>query len=132
MIVGHAPKTRRSLHWLLAAVVGCLAVPVLDPQARAAWSAPAGCVDVPPAAVAGFFDETVPGQLSKDGVPGLVASVVSGGASVFARGYGLADVERATPFSSSTSLVRIASISKLFTWTAVMQQVEAGRLDLDA
>ncbi len=44
----------------------------------------------------------------------------------------MADVEHHVPASASTSLVRVASISKLFTWTAVMQQVEAGRLDLNA
>ncbi len=51
---------------------------------------------------------------------------------MFAKGYGLADVERGVAFSASRSLVRIASITKLFTWTAVMQQVETGRLDLKA
>src|SRR5262249_33670254 len=30
------------------------------------------------------------------------------------------------------TMFRIGSISKLFTWTAVMQQVEEGKLDLDA
>ncbi len=51
---------------------------------------------------------------------------------MFAKGYGLADLQQQTPMSASGSLVRIASITKLFTWTAVMQQVEAGRLDLNA
>jgi CubicO group peptidase (beta-lactamase class C family) len=32
----------------------------------------------------------------------------------------------------ATTLVRPGSVSKLFTWTAVMQLVEQGRIDLDA
>jgi len=49
----------------------------------------------------------------------------------FAKGYGYADVEKRTPVSPEKTLFRPGSISKLFTWTAVMQQVEQGKLDLD-
>ncbi|OLE29263.1 MAG: hypothetical protein AUG44_04995 [Actinobacteria bacterium 13_1_20CM_3_71_11] len=117
---------------LLSALVGCLVVPVVDPAARPAWSAPAGCTDPSAAAVSGFFDRTLPDQLARNHVPGAVVSVVAGGRTVFAKGYGTADLARGTPIDPARSLVRIASISKLFTWTAVMQQVEAGRLDLNA
>ncbi|BEL04490.1 serine hydrolase [Actinoplanes sichuanensis] len=81
--------------------------------------------------MAEFFDGALPARLAADRVPGAVVSVAAGGATAFAQGYGSADTERAVPFDASRSLVRIASISKLFTWTAVMQQVQAGRLDLD-
>ena len=47
------------------------------------------------------------------------------------RGYGYTDVEKRMPVSAEKTLFRPASISKLFTWTAVMQLVEAGKLDLD-
>ncbi len=115
---------------LIGAVAGCLAVLVADPVSTPAWSAPAGCTDPTPAAVAGYFD-ALPDQLAHDHVPGAVVSVVAGGSTVFARGYGKADAEHDVAFDPARSLVRIASITKLFTWTAVMQQVEAGRLDLD-
>ena len=82
--------------------------------------------------MSGFFDRTLPDQLARNHVPGAVVSVVAGGRTVFAKGYGTADLARGTPIDPVRSLVRIASISKLFTWTAVMQQVEAGRLDLNA
>jgi CubicO group peptidase (beta-lactamase class C family) len=97
----------------------------------ASTPAPPGCGDPTPAALAGYFDTTVPDLLARNNVPGAAVAVVSGGATVFAQGYGLSDVEHGTAFSATDSLVRIASITKLFTWTAVMQQVEAGRLDLD-
>jgi CubicO group peptidase (beta-lactamase class C family) len=120
--------TRRTL---LSLLIGCAAVPAAAP-AQPAGAAPAGCPPATQAAVAAFFDGALPGRLTADRVPGAVVSVAAGGATAFAKGYGMADTERAVPFDASRSLVRIASISKLFTWTAVMQQVEAGRLDLDA
>src|SRR5690606_14869474 len=48
------------------------------------------------------------------------------------RGYGYADVARRTPVDPERTLFRPGSVSKLFTWAAVMQQVEQGRLNLDA
>ncbi len=104
-----------------------------QPLATAAvvGGAPAPCADTSGDRLAEFFETMIPGMLSDSGVPGAVVSVVSQDEVVFSDGYGLADIERGTAFSPARSLVRIASITKLFTWTAVMQQVEAGRLDLD-
>jgi CubicO group peptidase (beta-lactamase class C family) len=118
---------------LLSATAGVLAVPaagfLAGPQPASA--AQAGCGPVTQQAAADLFDGELPDRLRADRVPGAVVSVVSGGATVFSNGYGTADLESDVAFSPSTSMVRIASITKLFTWTAVMQQVEAGRLDLD-
>jgi CubicO group peptidase (beta-lactamase class C family) len=105
---------------------------MLATPTHAADDAVATCGTPTPAELADFFDATLPGRLNEDRVPGAVVSVVADGSMTFARGYGLADVDRGVPFDPDRSLVRIASITKLFTWTAVMQQVEAGRLDLDA
>ncbi|MGS2646711.1 serine hydrolase [Streptosporangium sp. LJ11] len=82
--------------------------------------------------LADFFDAAMPRGLEANHVPGAVVSVVGAGKTLFSKGYGLADRENGTPFDSGTSLVRIASITKLFTWTAVLQQVQRGRLDLHA
>jgi CubicO group peptidase (beta-lactamase class C family) len=122
-------KSLSHLLSLFVVVAGVLAVPVAGPQAASA--AQTGCRPATPAAAAALFDAELPERLRRDRVPGAVVSVVSGRETVFSTGYGRADLERDLPFSPSTSLVRIASITKLFTWTAVMQQVEAGRLDLD-
>ena len=48
------------------------------------------------------------------------------------RGYGFSDVEKRTPVDPKLTLFRPGSVSKLLTWTAVMQQVEQGKIDLDA
>jgi CubicO group peptidase (beta-lactamase class C family) len=57
--------------------------------------------------------------------------VVKDGKPLFAKGYGYADVASKQPMNAEQTLVRIGSTSKLFTWTAVMQLVEQGKLDLD-
>ncbi len=115
-------------------VIACLAtlaaVPVVG--ARPAAAAPAGCAAATPAALGGYFDTAIPKLLGDHAVPGAVVSVVAGGQTTFARGYGPADVARGVPLDASRSLVRVGSISKLFTWTAVMQLVGAGKLDLHA
>jgi CubicO group peptidase (beta-lactamase class C family) len=63
--------------------------------------------------------------------PGAVVVVVKRDAEVFAKGYGFSDVDARKPFTADATLMRPGSISKLFTGIAVMQLVDAGRLDLD-
>nr|WP_281422995.1 serine hydrolase domain-containing protein [Sphingomonas colocasiae] len=70
-------------------------------------------------------------EMDNGKIPGGVISIVKDGKLLFAKGYGLADVEHGTPVDPEKHLFRIASTTKLFTWTAVMQLVEQGRLDLD-
>jgi CubicO group peptidase (beta-lactamase class C family) len=74
----------------------------------------------------------MPTALKLTGTPGVTVSVVKDGQVLFEKGYGYADVAKLTPVDARTTLFRPGSVSKLFTWTAVMQQVEAGKLDLDA
>ena len=78
-----------------------------------------------------FFGGLMPVQLGREDIAGAVIVVVRDGKIFFAKGYGYADVEKRTPVSPENTLFRPGSISKLFTWTAVMQQVEQGKLDLD-
>jgi CubicO group peptidase (beta-lactamase class C family) len=79
-----------------------------------------------------FFDVYMEKQMVQTHVPGAVVAVVKDGEIVFSKGYGLADVEHNIPYTPDRSLSRIASVTKLFTWTAVMQLAEQGKLDLDA
>jgi CubicO group peptidase (beta-lactamase class C family) len=78
-----------------------------------------------------WFDGLMPTALKLTGTPGVTVAVVKDGAVLFEKGYGYADVAKQTPVDARTTLFRPGSVSKLFTWTAVMQQVEAGKLDLD-
>ncbi|MDX5482761.1 MAG: beta-lactamase family protein, partial [Hymenobacteraceae bacterium] len=61
---------------------------------------------------------------------GLSVAVVKKGEIVYANSFGLKDVESQTPLTNN-DIFRIASISKSFTVTALMQLIEAGKLSLD-
>jgi CubicO group peptidase (beta-lactamase class C family) len=78
-----------------------------------------------------FLDGFVPMQLERENIAGAVVLVVKDGAIFFSKGYGYSDVDKRTPVTVDATLFRPGSISKLFTWTAVMQLVEHGKLDLD-
>ena len=79
-----------------------------------------------------FLDGVMPLQLAREDIAGAVIAVVKDGKILFAKGYGYSDVAKRTPVSPEATLFRPGSISKLFTWTAVMQLVEQGKLDLDS
>jgi CubicO group peptidase (beta-lactamase class C family) len=78
-----------------------------------------------------FLDGLVPMQLQREDIAGAVIALVKDGQLLFAKGYGYSDVAKKTPVTPDGTLFRPGSISKLFAWTAVMQQVERGKLDLD-
>lgn len=78
-----------------------------------------------------FFDAAFEIQRQTHELAGAVVSVVQDGDVLFKKGYGFADIESRTPADTDQSLFRIASITKTFVWTAVMQLVERGALDLD-
>jgi len=81
--------------------------------------------------LASVIDPLMTNWIDKRKGPGAVVVVVKRDATVFAKGYGFSDIEAKTPFTADATLVRPGSISKLFTGIAVMQLVDAGRLDLD-
>ncbi|AKC86259.1 hypothetical protein WQ53_05185 [Pseudoxanthomonas suwonensis] len=76
----------------------------------------------------GFF----PYALASGDIAGAVVVVVKDGEVLLQKGYGYADLAERLPVDPEDTLFRPGSVSKLLTWTAVMQQVEAGRIDLDA
>lgn len=78
-----------------------------------------------------FLDGVMPLQLRREDVAGAVIVVVKDGKVLFEKGYGYSDVAKRTAVSPDSTLFRPGSISKLFTWTAVMQLVEQRKLDLD-
>ena len=78
-----------------------------------------------------FLDGLMPAQLERENIAGAVISVVKDGKLLFAKGYGYSDMAKRQPVTTDATLFRPGSISKLFTWTSVMQLVEQGKLDLD-
>jgi CubicO group peptidase (beta-lactamase class C family) len=100
-------------------------------QETAAATAPV-TPQLTPTDVNAWLDGFMPLALSNADIAGAVVTITHNGQVVANRGYGFSNLETRTPVDPNTTLFRPGSISKLFTWTAVMQQVEAGRIDLDA
>ena len=78
-----------------------------------------------------FFAGLVPYALKDGDIAGAAIAVVKDGNLIFAKGYGYADKKTHEPVIADKTLFRVGSVSKLFTWTAVMQLVQAGKIDLD-
>ncbi len=77
-----------------------------------------------------LFSAWLDGQIEIRGLPGIVVGVVSGDELVWAKGFGHADLEADRPMEADTRF-RMASHSKLFTATAIMQLREQGKVRLD-
>lgn len=78
-----------------------------------------------------FFDGMVPYALHAADIAGATFAIVKDGKIIFAQGYGYADLKTRAPVIADQTLFRPGSVSKLFTWTSVMQLVEQGKLNLD-
>ncbi|MGH8138187.1 MAG: serine hydrolase domain-containing protein [Steroidobacteraceae bacterium] len=78
-----------------------------------------------------WFDGFLPYAIESGDIAGGVIVVVKDGELLFTKGYGYADVAAHSPVDPERTMFRPGSVSKLFTWTAVMQMVEQGKLDLD-
>jgi CubicO group peptidase (beta-lactamase class C family) len=79
-----------------------------------------------------WLDGYMPYALHVGDIAGAVVAIVKDGKVLTERGYGYSDVEKRIPVDPQRTLFRPGSVSKLVTWTAVMQLVEQGKIDLDA
>jgi CubicO group peptidase (beta-lactamase class C family) len=103
------------------------------PSAHAApVASPAASVLGDPHELASFLDGVLNMQLLVDHIPGAAFSVVKDERLLFAKGYGDANISQQQPVEADKTVFRIGSVSKLFTWTAVMQLVEEGKVNLHA
>lgn len=76
------------------------------------------------------IDKRVEEAMTAAQIPGLGLAAVQRDNILFAKGYGRANLEHDIP-TTADSVFEIASITKLFTATAVMRLVEDGRVSLD-
>jgi CubicO group peptidase (beta-lactamase class C family) len=77
-----------------------------------------------------FADSFFPGKMDEYHIPGLAFIFVQEGEVIYSHAYGFANLEESIPLNNQSSIMRIASVSKSFVATAVMQLVERGELDL--
>ena len=90
---------------------------------------PPGSID--PQELEAFLDDLLAAEMADKHIPGAVVAVVEDGDLLLTKGYGYADLDGQVPVDPERTLFRVGSVSKLFTWTAVMQLLEQGELSLD-
>jgi len=77
------------------------------------------------------IDSAITAVIDRNHIPGLAIAIVADGKICWQKAYGLADVENAVPAETST-VFRIASVTKPLTASAALLLAERGKLDLDA
>ena len=82
-------------------------------------------------ALEAFVDGVIESQMEEKHVAGVTVAIVFEDDLILAKGYGYADVENKITVDPYKTLFRIQSVTKLFTWTALMQLYEQGKVDLD-
>jgi CubicO group peptidase (beta-lactamase class C family) len=96
------------------------------------------CGEVSPAqnasepALAVSSDQIVRQHMARDQIAGLTLTIVQNERVVIKRGYGFADIERRISVDPDRTLFPVASVTKTFTATAIMQLVQQGKIDLNA
>lgn len=74
--------------------------------------------------------DTVFAEYDRPGMPGCAAGIYRDGQIAYARGYGLADLERGVPITPHT-VFDLGSTSKQFTASAILLLAQDGKLSLD-
>jgi len=108
-------------------VVSAAAIAPVAPIARPV----AGVTPLPAAELEAFVDGLIRRSMIEDHIAGATIAVVQNGQVVLKKGYGVASLKERRAVDPDTTLFRIASISKTFTWIALMNEIEAGRMRLD-
>ena len=89
-------------------------------------------VPTDPSELETYLDAFFATQLESYRIPGAAVAIVKEGELLFAKGYGTIHSQSQRPVVADQTLFHVGSVTKLLTWTAVMQLVEQGRLDLHA
>ena len=122
------PASAQSPTQLVPTKPTAVVLPTAPPPATSAT----GAHDLTKADVDAWLDGYMPYALKSGAIPGAVVVVVKDGQPLTMRGFGYSDLKTHKLVDPELTLFRPGSVSKLFTWTAVMQLVQAGKLNLDA
>ena len=115
----------RQLPWILA-LAACAAPSAPPAQAR---TPPVNVAPELAARLESLANDVERGRNSLH-LPGLALAIVQDDRLIFARGFGLADVEHGTPVTAET-IFAIGSASKAFTATLIAQLTDEGKLTFD-
>jgi CubicO group peptidase (beta-lactamase class C family) len=86
---------------------------------------------IPAAELEAFADGVLKDAMAREHIAGATVSVVQNGQVVLKKGFGFASLNPQRAVDPDRTLFRIGSISKTFTWIALMKEVEAGRIRLN-
>ncbi|THD56381.1 serine hydrolase domain-containing protein [Phenylobacterium sp.] len=86
---------------------------------------------IPAAELEAFADGLLKDAMAREHIAGVTVSVVQNGQVVLKKGYGFASLNPQRAVDPDKTLFRVGSISKTFTWIALMKEVEAGRIRLN-
>jgi CubicO group peptidase (beta-lactamase class C family) len=78
-----------------------------------------------------FLDGVMAAHLKDYQIGSATLAVVKDGKVWFKKGYGYEDYVNNVPIDPDRTIFRPGSVSKLFTWTAIMQLVDQGKIKLD-
>ncbi|WP_340647677.1 serine hydrolase domain-containing protein [Phenylobacterium sp.] len=85
---------------------------------------------LPAAELEAYVDGVVKDAMDREHIAGVTVAVIQDGQVVLKKGYGFASLSPARRVNPDTTLFRVGSISKTFTWIALMKEVEADRIRL--
>jgi len=86
---------------------------------------------IPPAELEAFVDGFVANSMAKHHIVGVSVAVVQDGQTILKKGYGFADIAANCRVDPDTTLFRIGSTTKTFSYIALMKRVEDGKIGLD-
>ena len=98
--------------------------PAVGARLMAGQALPAGELEA-------FVDGMVKDAMAREHIAGATVSIVQNGQVILKKGYGFASLSPNRAVDPDRTLFRVGSISKTFTWIALMKEVEAGRIRLN-
>ena len=78
-----------------------------------------------------FLDGVFQQQLEDSDIPGIMAVAVDENGLIYSNSFGHADLTENKKLDPAETLMRVGSTGKIFTWIALLQQAEAGNVDLE-
>lgn len=105
-----------------------------QPAAAAETESPPGpgVAAIDPARLEAYLDGVIGSAMLRDRIAGVTVSVVQNDQVILKKGYGHASLAPLRPVDPDRTLFRIGSISKTFTWILLMNEIQAGRIRIDA